>query len=128
MTLNVKGCLSHETGRCNDQQIDDKRMLRRACAERLSIRAVSPEPLLFAHTIYGIRGSFRKRATSLVLFICCARAFTGSKTAPHEGPFSHETDRIFETQHEKKQQQHLTCAHPPSLISLRCKHEETFGP
>ena len=59
--------------------IDGQRMLRRACADSLSIRAISPEPLLFAHTIYETRGRCRQRATSLVLFICCASAFTGSK-------------------------------------------------
>ena len=38
------------------------RLQKRAC-----IRAVSPELSLFAHTIKGVRGSFRQRATSMAL-------------------------------------------------------------
>ena len=45
-------------------------LLRRQTAKarmNLPICAVSPEPLLFVHTIKGVRGSFRQRATSLTL-------------------------------------------------------------
>ena len=44
----------------------------------LHIRAVSPEPLLFAHTIKGVRGSFRQTAIALSGWTC---AFEGFQTA-----------------------------------------------
>ena len=41
----------------------------------LRFRAVLPEPLLFAHTTYGPRGSFRQRATSQALLSGSACTF-----------------------------------------------------
>ena len=43
----------------------------------LCMQAVSPEPLLFALTIWGTRGSFRQRARHLALLDGCSCAFKG---------------------------------------------------
>ena len=43
----------------------EQRRFRRACAARLRIRAVSPEPSLLAHTSSESRGTFRQKARSL---------------------------------------------------------------
>ena len=47
----------------------------------LRIRTVSPQPSLFAHTMKGVRGSFRQRATSLTLLSGWAYAVEGFQTA-----------------------------------------------
>ena len=68
----------------------------------LRIRTVSPEPSLFAHTIYGSRGSFRQPTTSLALLSSCAFEFIGTQSA--KVPFlmrwlkwfiSHNTEQLL---------------------------------
>ena len=61
----------------------------------LRIRAVSPKPSLFSHTIKGHRGSFRQRATSVILLSGRACAFKGFQTAYCYIPFSHEMAQIM---------------------------------
>ena len=61
----------------------------------LRIRAVTPEPSLFAHIIYGARGSIKQRATSLILLDSCACVFAESPNALRYCPFSHETTHLL---------------------------------
>ena len=64
----------------------------------LGICTVSPEPSLFAHTIYGTRGSFRQRAGDLGPIDDSACAFKGTQTTQPLGPFSHmTTQKLFIT-------------------------------
>ena len=54
----------------------------------LHIWTVWPEPSLFAHIIYGTRGSFKEPEIWLVCM--AAGAFERSQTTQHKGFFSHE--------------------------------------
>ena len=54
----------------------------------LHMKAVSPEPLLFAHSINWIRSSYRQRAISLAQLSGCAWAFEASVATQHADSFS----------------------------------------
>ena len=64
----------------------------------LHICAVSPEPSLFAHTVKGVRGSFRQRATSLTLSSGRMYTFEWFQTAQCSSPCSHEMAHILSKQ------------------------------